>query len=52
MSVKRLQAAAGWCLTDNILVKAEYVNQDYSGFTEYGSEAGFKGLMIEAAVSF
>ncbi|MFO7853510.1 MAG: hypothetical protein ACQERS_08245 [Bacteroidota bacterium] len=52
MSVKRLQAAAGWHLTDNILVKAEYIDQDYSGFTEYGSDAGFKGLMIEAAVSF
>ncbi len=51
-SVSRIQVAGGWHMTDNILVKAEYVNQDYSGFTEYGSNAGFEGLMIEAAVSF
>lgn len=52
MSVNRIQAGGGWHMTDNILLKAEYVNQDYTGFTEYGSNAGFEGLMIEAAVSF
>ncbi|MCF8224090.1 MAG: hypothetical protein K9J25_13220 [Bacteroidales bacterium] len=52
MSVSRIQAGAGWHLTDNILVKGEYVNQEYTGFTDYGTSAGFKGVMIEAAVSF
>ena len=52
-AIDRYQIGAGWFLTNTILVKAEYVNQSYDNFTsEYGSEAGFDGLMIEAAISF
>ncbi len=51
--ITRFQAAAGWHMLESVLLKLEYVNQDYNGFdTLYGSEAGFKGMMIEAAISF
>ena len=52
-SVTRLQAAAGWFMTESIVLKLEYVNQGYNEFiSNYGAEAGFKGVMFEAAVSF
>ena len=51
-SVDRIQIGAGWFLTPDILLKAEYVNQDYKNFVLYGGNAGFNGLMIEAAISF
>lgn len=52
-SVSRFQAGAGWFILNSTVLKLEYVNQDYSDFiAEYGSDAGFNGLMIEAAVSF
>jgi len=51
--IARFQAAAGWKMIESVLLKLEYVNQDYNGFDElYGSEAGFNGLMVEAAISF
>lgn len=52
MSVDRVQAAAGWFLIPSILLKAEYVNQNYKDFAVYGDDAGFNGVMLEAAVSF
>jgi hypothetical protein len=53
MEVDRIQASAGWFMTDNILVKAEYVNQNYTNFiNDYGEDAGFNGIMVEAAISF
>jgi len=53
MSVDRIQVAAGWDMTKNIVAKLEYVNQNYNGFSEYGSgDAGFKGMMFEAGISF
>lgn len=51
-SVSRIQAGAGWFITENILLKGEYVNQEYSGFTQYGENAKFNGIMLEAAISF
>jgi hypothetical protein len=52
-SVSRFQAGAGWKMIDNVLAKLEYVNQKYNGFiSNYGAEAGFKGLMLEATISF
>lgn len=51
--ITRFQAAAGWFMLESVLLKLEYVNQDYNEFTSlYGSEAGFKGMMVEAAISF
>lgn len=52
MSVNRFQAGAGWSLTKNIMLKAEYADQNYNNFILYGDNAGFDGLMFEAAISF
>jgi hypothetical protein len=52
-SVNRFQLAAGWFLIEQVLLKLEYVNQNYNEFTSlYGEDAGFKGLIFEAAISF
>ncbi|MFD2550984.1 hypothetical protein ACFSQP_04065 [Bizionia sediminis] len=52
--IDRIQAGAGWFLTKNILVKAEYVNQNYTDFP-VGSlydDAKFNGAVVEAVISF
>ncbi|MGA1977869.1 MAG: hypothetical protein ABSG89_08455 [Bacteroidales bacterium] len=51
-SVDRMQISCGWFLTPKILIKAEYVDQNYNNFSIYGADAGFKGTMIESTVSF
>jgi len=50
--VFRFEGVIGWFLTKNIIVKAEYVNQKYKGFSFYGDNAGFKGMMFESGISF
>jgi len=67
VTVKRWQIGAGWFMTKNILVKAEYVTQAYNDFPAtrnvqtadgliQGDEprlgAEFDGLVIEGVVSF
>jgi hypothetical protein len=54
VSVNRIAAVAGWFLTDNIMLKAEYVTQTYKDFptTDIRSGGKFNGLVAEAAVSF
>ncbi len=52
LSVDRIQIAAGWYMTKNIITKIEYVNQNYTNWSEFGNDAGFKGMMIEAGISF
>jgi hypothetical protein len=51
-SIDRLQFGAGWFMTRNILAKVEYVDQTYNKFAQYGDDAGFKGIMVETAISF
>jgi hypothetical protein len=54
-SIARLNLAGGWFLTKNVLLKLEYVSQDYAGEGWKGSvyEGGnFRGFMTEAAISF
>lgn len=52
-TVSRIQVGAGWFVLKSMLIKLEYVNQNYSEFLQtYGADAGFKGLMFEATVSF
>lgn len=52
-SISRTQVGAGWKMVEPVLVKLEYVNQKYNNFTAtYGADAGFKGVMFEAAISF
>ncbi|HEX8831497.1 MAG TPA: hypothetical protein VF705_10045, partial [Longimicrobium sp.] len=50
----RWQAAAGWYLTDNILLKGEYVSQKYVGYapTSIFNGAKFNGFIFEGAVAF
>ncbi|MFO8002168.1 MAG: hypothetical protein R6U46_13060 [Marinilabilia sp.] len=52
MSVDRLQLGAGWFMTSNIVTKLEYVDQTYNDFDNYGNNAGFNGVMVEAGISF
>ena len=54
LKINRLNVGGGWFLSKNIVVKAEYVNQKYTGNTWTGRFAGakFDGFNIEAAISF
>jgi hypothetical protein len=54
LTVKRIEAGGGWFLTQNLLAKAEYVDQKYEDFplTDIRHDAKFKGGMFEAVVSF
>jgi hypothetical protein len=59
LSANRIQVAAGWFLTKNILLRAEYVTQSYSGYDNANlvtpsilNGARFNGIMIEGAIGF
>lgn len=54
ITVNRLQLGGGWFMTKNILMKAEYVNQDYNDYPAGDIHAGgnFNGFTLEAAISF
>ncbi len=51
--ISRINLGGGWFMTDNVVAKLEYVNQQYTeGWTGKYNDAEFKGIMIEAAISF
>ena len=54
VTLNRLQAGLGWFVTKNILLKAEYVNQDYKDYPAESQyyEGNFNGVMVEAVVGF
>jgi hypothetical protein len=54
ISIDRLQLAAGWYTTKNLLLKLEYVTQNFNDFdaTDYRHGANFNGVVIEAAIAF
>ena len=54
VTINRYQIGAGWFITPNILLKGEYVNQDYNNFVETDilHDGNFNGVMIEAVVGF
>jgi hypothetical protein len=53
VTIDRFAFAAGWYMTKNILVKAEYVTQNYDGFNSGVLQGGqFDGVMLEAVLSF
>ncbi len=54
VSLDRVQIGAGWFMTPNMVVKGEYVIQNYNDFapTDIRNGGKFSGLMIEAAVGF
>ncbi len=59
-TVNRLAFAAGWFITKNTLLKAEYVSQEYQNFdnasavagNDYRTGAKFSGVVVEAVVGF
>jgi len=54
VKIDRIAGAAGWFMTRNILMKAEYVVQKYKDFPAADLRSGgkFKGYVIEAVVGF
>ena len=54
VTIDRTALAAGWFVTRNVLMKGEYVMQNYKDFraTDYRSGGRFKGFVIEAVVGF
>jgi hypothetical protein len=54
VSAKRWQVGGGWFVTSGLLVKAEYVNQQFSGYpvTNIRNGGKFKGMMFEGVVAF
>ncbi|WP_017257030.1 porin family protein [Pedobacter arcticus] len=54
VEVNRVAVGAGWFLTKSILLKGEYVNQQYKDFPNADYRAGgeFKGYVIQAVVGF
>lgn len=52
--INRIVGSVGYFLTKNIVIKIEYVNQQYKNFqkTDIRSKAKFYGYMVEAAVAF
>jgi len=54
VGANRWQVAAGWYITDNILLKGEYITQKYNDFATNNILNGgkFNGFIFEGAVSF
>ncbi len=54
VKVDRVALAAGWFLTKNVLLKTEYVIQNYKDFptTDYRNGGEIKGIVVEAVVGF
>lgn len=54
VSVDRFQLAAGWYTTKNLLLKVEYVTQNFNDFdaSDVLHQANFNGVVIEAAIAF
>ena len=54
VTINRMVGSIGWFLTKNIMIKAEYVNQEYEDFPAADIRSGgkFSGAMIEASVGF
>jgi hypothetical protein len=53
-SIDRLAFSAGWFVTKNMLLKAEYVQQKYNDWerSDINSEGKFDGFMVEAVIGF
>jgi hypothetical protein len=54
VTVNREAGSFGWFITKNILMKAEYVNQDYQGYPSANILNGgnFHGAVLEASIGF
>lgn len=52
-SVNRMNLGGGWNMVDNVLIKLDYVTQNYKGEAHGDINGGkFSGLVVEAAISF
>ncbi|MBO6575082.1 MAG: hypothetical protein JJ896_06695 [Rhodothermales bacterium] len=54
VSVDRLQIGGGWFVTGNVLLKLEYVSQNWNDYPDASVFSGgrFDGLMVEGVVAF
>ncbi|NBC18617.1 MAG: hypothetical protein GVY18_15040 [Bacteroidetes bacterium] len=54
VSVDRIQIGGGWFATPNLLVKAEYIQQNYNDYPSANlfHEGTFDGFMIEGVLTF
>lgn len=54
VTIQRLAGSVGWFLTKNMMLKAEYVSQQYKDYvsTDILSGGKFNGLMVEASIGF
>jgi hypothetical protein len=54
VTVNRVVGSAGWFMTKNIMMKVEYVDQQYKNYptTNILNGGKFNGLMLEAAIGF
>lgn len=50
--VTRINIGGGWDMTDNVVIKLDYVNQEYKGSAHSFGEGEFDGIVVEAAISF
>jgi hypothetical protein len=51
--VTRTNIGGGWNMLSSVLIKLDYVNQNYDGIAHGDIDGGsFKGLVVEAAISF
>jgi hypothetical protein len=54
VKINRASFAGGWFVTKNVLMKVEYVKQQYKGFpsADFRNGAKFDGYVVEAVVGF
>jgi len=57
VTIDRTAIAGGWFITRNILLKAEYVTQNYDGYLPTGAnnrfyQGKFDGFVVQGAISF
>lgn len=54
VNINRFVVSGGWFLTKNVLLKAEYVTQQYKDFpvADYRAGGQFNGYVVEAVVGF
>lgn len=55
VDINRINIGGGWFMTNNVLVKLEYMNQEYSGGRFAGSryqDGKFNGIVLEAVIGF
>lgn len=55
MTISRFNVGLGWFMTDNVMVKVEYMNQAFSGDAFLGSayeDGNFNGAVLEAVIGF